>query len=137
MENPRRFSGGEVTLPLNEWREAVIRGVADDIPVDVFLVLYDKLNIVILSLEEGKIVRREEPTREYGDPRYDDPFYDSLQMMFRGILNSGSIIDVGEGGTFFNYEVRFGVVCEIGVFWLKDGTEKDVIDALTESTKSS
>ena len=72
MENPRRFSGGEIKLPLSEWREAVKGGVADGTPVDVYLMLYDKLNIVVLSVEKGKIVRREEPTREYGDPRYDD-----------------------------------------------------------------
>ena len=72
MENPRRFSGLEVKLPLDEWREVVIRGAAGSTPVDVYLMLYYKLNIVILSNENGKIVRREEPTREYGDPRYDD-----------------------------------------------------------------
>ena len=64
MQNPRRFSGGEIKLPLNEWKEVVIRGVADGTPVDVYLMLYDKLNIVVLSVENGKIVRREEPTRE-------------------------------------------------------------------------
>ena len=137
MQNPRRFSGGEVKLPLSEWREAVIRGVAGNTPVDVYLMLYDKLNIVVLSVDNGKMVRREEPTREYGDPRYDDPFYDPLQMMFRGWLNTGNVIDVGDGGTFLDYEVRYGVVCDVGVLWLKDGKEKDVIDALTESMKPS
>ncbi len=137
MENPRRFSGGEVKLPLSEWREAVIRGVADGTPVDVFLMLYDKLNIVVLSVENGKIVRREEPTVEYGDPRYNDPFYDPLQMVFRGWLNTGNIIDVGDGGTFFDCEVRYGVVCDVGVLWLKDGKESEVIDVLTESIKHS
>ncbi len=137
MENPRRFHGGEIKLPLTEWKEVVIRGVADGTPVDVYLMLYDKLNIVVLSIENGKIVRREEPTREYGDPRYDDPFYDPLEMMFRGWLNTGNVIDVGDGGTFLDYEVRYGVVCDVGVLWLKDGKEKDVIDALTESMKPS
>ncbi|MDA8054781.1 MAG: hypothetical protein M0Z77_03900 [Thermoplasmatales archaeon] len=137
MQNPRRFSGGEVKLPLSEWREAVIRGVAGNTPVDVYLMLYDKLNIVVLSVDNGKMVRREEPTREYGDPRYDDPFYDPLEMMFRGWLNTGNVIDVGDGGTFLDYEVRYGVVCDVGVLWLKDGKESDVIDVLTESMKSS
>ncbi len=135
MENPRRFSGGEIKLPLSEWKEVVKGGVADGTPVDVYLMLYDKLNIVVLSVEKGKIVRREEPTREYGDPRYDDPFYDPLEMMFRGWLNTGNVIDVGNGGTFLDYEVRYGVVCDVGVLWLKDGKEKDVIDVLTESMK--
>ena len=58
-------------------------------------------------------------------------------MMFRGWLNTGNVIDVGDDGTFLDYEVRYGVVCDVGVLWLKDGKEKDVIDALTESIKPS
>ena len=138
MDDSRRFWREERKLPLREWREAVIGEGTDDTPVFVFVMLYDKENIAILSPEEGEVVRREEPTEQYGDPRLDDPFYDPRQKLFRGTVNRGCVIDVGERGTFFDDEVRFGVVCEGGGFtWLKDGTEKDAIDALAESMKSS
>ena len=137
MENPRRFSGGEVKLPLSEWKEAVIRGVAGSTPVDVFLMFYNTWSIVILSVENGKIVRREEPTEDYDDPMYEDPPYDPLDKMFRRVLNTGTIIYVGKEGTYFDYEVRFGVVSRSGMIWLKDGKESDVINVLTELVESS
>ena len=137
MESPRRFSGGEIKLPLNEWREVVIRGVKGSTPVDVFLMFYNTWSIVILSVEGGKIVRREEQTEDYGDPRNEDPPYDPLDKMFRGMLNTGTIIYVGKEGTYFDYEVRFGVVSESGMIWLKDGKESDVINVLTELVEST
>ena len=137
MENRRRFSGGEAKLPLSEWREAVIRGVSGSTPIDVFLMFYNTWSIVILSVEDGKIVRREEQTEDYDDPRDEDPPYDPLDKMFRGMLNTGTIIDVGKEGTYFDYDVRFGVVSISGIIWLKDGKESDVIDVLTELVESS
>ena len=137
MESPRRFSGGEIKLPLNEWREVVIRGVKGSTPVDVFLMFYNTWSIVILSVEGGKIVRREEQTEDYGDPRNEDPPYDPLDKMFRGMLNTGTIIYVGKEGTYFDYEVRFGVVSISGIIWLKDGKESDVINVLTELVEST
>ena len=137
MESPRRFSGGEVKLPLSEWKEAVIRGAAGSTPVDVFLMFYNTWSIVILSVEDGKIVRREEQTEDYDDPMYEDPPYDPLDKMFRGMLNTGTIIYVGKEGTYFDYEVRYGVVSRSGMIWLKDGTESDVINVLKESMESS
>ena len=133
MESPRRFSGGEAKLPLSEWREAVIRGVSGSTPIDVFLMFYNTWSIVILSVEDGKIVRREEPTEDYDDPRNEDTPYDPLDKMFRGMLNTGTIIDVGKEGTYFDFEVRFGVVSRSGIIWLKDGTESDLINVLKES----
>jgi hypothetical protein len=137
MKIPRRFSGLEVKLPLNEWREAVIGGVAGSTPVDVFLMFYNTWSIVILSVEDGKIVRREEPTEENDDPRDEDPPYDPLDKMFRRVLNTGTIIYVGKEGTYFDYEVRYGVVSGSGIIWLKDGKESDVINVLTELVESS
>ena len=137
MKNPRRFYGGEIKLPLTEWKEVVIGGVADGTPVDVFLMFYNTWSIVILSVEDGKIVRREEQTEDYGDPRDGDPPYDPLDKMFRGMLNTGTIIDVGEYGTYLDDKVRFGVVCKEGVIWLENGTESDVMGVLRESMKTS
>ena len=137
MQNPRRFHGGEVKLPLTEWKKVVIRGVAGSTPVDVFLMFYNTWSIVILSVENGKIVRREEQTEDYDDPRNEDPPYDPLDKMFRGMLNTGTIIYVGKEGTYFDYEVRFGVVSKSGIIWLKDGKESDVINVLTELVESS
>ena len=132
MQNPRRFSGGEVKLPLSEWKEAVIRGVAGSTPVDVFIMFYNTWSIVILSVEDGKIVRREEQTEDYDDPMYEDPPYDPLDKMFRGMLNTGTIIDVGGYGTYLDDKVRYGVVSGSGMIWLKNGKESDVINVLTE-----
>ena len=137
MESPRRFSGGEVKLPLSEWKKVVIGGVAGSTPVDVFLMFYNTWSIVILSVEDGKIVRREEQTDDYDDPMYEDPPYDPLDKMFRGMLNTGTIIDVGGYGTYLDDKVRFGVVCKEGVIWLENGTESDVMDVLRESMKTS
>ena len=137
MQNPRRFHGGEIKLPLTEWKEAVVGGVAGSTPVDVFLMFYNTWSIVILSVEDGKIVRREEPTEENDDPRDEDPPYDPLDKMFRRVLNTGTIIYVGKEGTYFDYEVRYGVVSGSGIIWLKDGKESDVINVLTELVESS
>ena len=137
MENPRRFSGGEIKLPLSEWKEVVKGGVADGTPVDVFLMFYNTWSIVILSVEDGKIVRREEQTEDYGDPRDGDPPYDPLDKMFRGMLNTGTIIDVGGYGKYLDDKVRYGVVCKEGVIWLENGTESDVMGVLGESLKTS
>ena len=137
MESPRRFSGGEIKLPLSEWKKVVIGGVAGSTPIDVFLMFYNTWSIVILSVEDGKIVRREEQTEDYDDPRNEDPPYDPLDKMFRGVLNTGTIIYVGKEGTYFDYEVRFGVVSKSGIIWLKDGKESDVINVLTELVESS
>ena len=137
MDDSRGFWREERKLPLREWRETVIMEGTDGTPVFVLVMLYDKENVAILSPEEGKVVRREEPTEQYGDPRLDDPFYDPRQKLFRGTVNSGYVIDVGERGTFFDDRVRFGVVCEGGVvIWLEDGTERDAIDVLAESMRS-
>jgi hypothetical protein len=138
MEDSRRFWRDERKLPLSKWREVVTLEVADSTPALVVVILNDKESVTIISPENGKVVRREEPTEQYGDPIMDQPLYDPRLKLFRGTVNSGCVIDVGEGGTFFDDEVRFGVVCEDEtVIWLKDGTEKDAIDALTESMKSS
>ncbi|EQB64862.1 MAG: hypothetical protein AMDU3_IPLC00004G0440 [Thermoplasmatales archaeon I-plasma] len=137
MKIPRRFSGLEVKLPLTEWKEAVIGGVAGSTPVDVFLMFYNTWSIVILSVEDGKIVRREEQTEDYDDPRDEDTPYDPLDKMFRGVLNTGTIIDVGGYGTYLDDKVRYGVVCKEGVIWLENGTESDVMDVLRESMKTS
>ena len=134
MEDPKRFSGVDTKLPPGRWGEAVMRGVAESTPVHVFIKFFNTWNIAIVGVEDGNIVVKVVPTEDFYDK---DSYYDPLVRMFRGVLNTGTIIGVGKEGTYFDYEVRFGVVSESGMIWLKDGEESDVIDVLTELVESS
>ena len=134
MEDPKRFSGVDTKLPPGRWGEAVMRGVAESTPVHVFIKFFNTWNIAIVGVEDGNIVVKVVPTEDFYDK---DSYYDPLVRMFRGVLNTGTIIGVGKEGTYFDYEVRFGVVSKSGIIWLKDGKESDVINVLTELVESS
>jgi hypothetical protein len=94
-----------------------------------------KDKVVIYHPERGEILRMEIPTERL-DERVEGPYGNIRE--FRGSTRRGDIIDVGEGGTFFSKDVRFGVVDREGeIVWLKDGSERDAMDALTESMNLS
>ena len=104
MEDPKRFSGVDTKLPPGRWGEAVMRGVAESTPVHVFIKFFNTWNIAIVGVEDGNIVVKVVPTEDFYDK---DSYYDPLVRMFRGVLNTGTIIGVGKEGTYFDYEVRF------------------------------
>lgn len=55
---------------------------------------------------------------------------------FNAVVRRGDVIDVGEGGTYWDPTVRWGVVVEHGyILWLADGKEEHVMDVLKQATK--
>lgn len=135
MEDPRRFRREERKLPLREWREAVLMEGKSRKSAYTFAELDGKDKVVIYHPERGEILRIEMPTERL-EEQVEGPYGNIRE--FRGSTRRGDIIDVGEGGTFLSRDVRFGVVDGDGeIIWLKGGSERDAMDALTESMKSS
>lgn len=130
----------EYKIPFDRWKDVVVEESISGAEtngsravVRVFVEVEGK-GIAILCPEDGKVIRRNMETEPYVG--LDDPDHKDVRG-FTGLVRRGDVIDVGEGGTYWDKTVRWGVVMDHGrITWLNGGTEEEVISTLTEASKN-
>lgn len=133
MENAVRVNREEWKIPFERWKNVVLREALSRMPVRIFVEVEGKEKIMVFSPEDAKVVEREMFTEPYEG--MDDDAHKDVRG-FSEMVRRGDVMDVGPGGTYWDKEVRWGVVKRHGeIVWLDKGEEGEVRTVLNEAAK--
>lgn len=132
MDNGTKVNAWEKKVPFDVWRSEVLREVQSRDLLRAFTELEGKESVLVYSPEPEMI----ETYRVALIPYEDMNIHGHTDVRgFNTVVRRGDVIDVGEGGTYWDDTVRWGVIVEQGhILWLTDGKEEQVMDVLKEAT---
>jgi hypothetical protein len=117
----------ELKAGFPKWKDTLLEEIDSRMTRVVSIELQRKEKVTVLCPESRGLIKKEFLTTPIGEPIGSV----SGVTMFVGNLREGDVVDVGEGGTIWDHDVRWGVVTKLGdVLYLEGGNEEDVMGAL-------